>query len=177
MPSTSLQFHADPREVLDLAAEWSKADGLSVVLERFFPQRKAVRVVGGDFGAAIDELGRVDQVVFGLSELSVVDGVETALVNPDCMVLVVGSLSDKGLRESALGANSSNLAAIAAWRKILGRIRRQLLRGAVLVSWNDDGRYPKPNHRYTSGALALCSAGTAMLAFAGSNTYELGEEA
>ena len=177
MPSTSLQFHAEPRELLELAAEWSSAENLSVVLERFFPEQMAVAVLGGDFESAIEELGHVDQVVFGLDELSVVNGMETPKANADCLVLVVGKLNGGRLRESALGVNSPNASVVATWREIIGRIKKQLLRGAVLVSWNDGGRHPSPNHRYTSAALELCRTGTEMLAFAGSNSYELGEEA
>ena len=61
----------------------------------------------------------------------------------------------------------------AAWRKVIARAKKSMLKGALIVNPYGD-RFDDPKHAYTPGALDLYRAGTDMLGFAGAMRYELG---
>ena len=60
--SVRFQFHAEPQELVDLAARRAREHGLELVLEQFLPVGHAVAVGSDKVTAARDRLHRVDRV-------------------------------------------------------------------------------------------------------------------
>jgi hypothetical protein len=176
MAKTSLQFHGEPTELLEMAAKWARDHQLSMAVEQFWPDARVVPVPDGDL-AAIPESMRVDRVWLSVKPLDTYGPAdEFADRNPDPLVLTLGKLSPDGLEESMAGAVTDDDAIMRVWRKILRKTRSELHKGAAVVNRRTGNRGEYPHHAYTEGALRLARDGVKMLVFSGNaNEYEFYE--
>src|SRR5688572_6748840 len=112
MAKTNLQFHATADELVAWAAEWTGEHGLHVVAERIFPETRCVLVEGTDVTSAVEKLdGAWDRIWLSKEPLTIDVSVEPPFGGePECMVVSRGRMTEDGLRESALGAVSVDLA-------------------------------------------------------------------
>jgi hypothetical protein len=168
-----LQFHAEPGELMRFAEDWAVRDSLVVVIERFFPEYVAERVEAGGVIAGARRLGGVDRVALGTVALDAggSSAVEMMRRNPECLTLLVGRLTDAGLRESSITGYASDEASLRLWRRIVRRARSRMHRGASVYGVNTGALAGHPSHRHTPGAHALAERGVTMLALAGDNEY------
>jgi hypothetical protein len=174
MSNITLQFHADPDELLHtLLPAWIKGHSLSIATERFTPIYH-VELVNPALIPALPK-GGVDQVALcrGPINTAVRSSMEFLKANPDCLWVTLGRLDDEGLRESVLGAFASDQDGLKTWRHIRRRATASLRKGAEVVNPVSGARGEVPNHYYSDGALALAKRGVSMLAFGGWNRYEL----
>jgi hypothetical protein len=86
--------------------------------------------------------------------------------------MVPGGVTVDGLRESAIGAISTDPEALRTWRRIIKSAKLALLKGAWVVNPISGARTWQPSHHYTTGALGCSGAGMKMLAAAGWNQFE-----
>lgn len=174
MPKIQIQFHAEPREALTLAAKWAAKHDLTVVFERFFPQYETIAPTNGEAFGASEKLDRADRVSLcrGDPDLGVATAHEFVSQNPGCLFLSVGPRDDEGLRESALGGATDNPETLLTWRSVIRQAKSEMHKGAVVRSPNSASAEPVPSHLHTPGAHSLAEQGIKMLAAAGWNQFE-----
>jgi hypothetical protein len=168
----SLQFHADPDELLtELLPRWLSDKRVHVAVE--FANERPVRL---DALTTATGVG-ARRVLVGLTPFKALDGPDGEFLRANHGFLVVepGPLTEAGLRESVIGAITDQPEQRATWRSVLTRARRDLHKGAVLINAMG-ARFDEPSHLFSDGALALASQGVAMLAIGGGNRYELRAE-
>ena len=134
-----------------------------------------VRVEGGDLGVTTNRNRTPYRVFLRLDDF--VDVNEPwpvfAESNPDYFLVHPGRLDDGGLMESLIGCTTDNPRSITAWRTLIRRAKKDMLRGATFINAMGQ-RFNKPNHPYTKGALILQGEGVQMLSMSGTTRYELG---
>jgi hypothetical protein len=88
--------------------------------------------------------------------------------NPDVLILDIGRLSQRGLKESCLSARIPNgSSARRPWQKFVDALRAATSAGAVAVHPQTGGTSLRKTHRFTKSAKELESQGIAMLPTAG----------
>lgn len=172
--SVRLQFHAEPRELVALAARWARAHDLELVLEQFFPVAQAVPVGSDDLAAACRRLRRVDRVWMcpaGTSDSVGMVSDDHAAWKCDCLSLLVGRRDEAGVRESLLGGASESDSVLRVWRALIRQAKAEMHKGALVRNPDSGAQRQLPAHRHTVGAHQLVEHGVKMLAAAGWNEY------
>lgn len=151
---------------------------LQMGVERFFPDPAQAEVKNGDLSAARRGVGVIDRAVLSPSRLELDPKGTRDLVemNPGCLVVQLGKSTSDGLRESLVGANTTDEELLKLWKGLLRRLRRKLKRGATVVNTRTGDRADVAGHCYSDGALRLSEDGIRMLAIAGDNEFLLGTE-
>jgi hypothetical protein len=85
-------------------------------------------------------------------------------------------MTEEGLRESSIGVVATNQDALQTWRKIIKSAKSNLQKGAWVLNPVSGARQRDENHYFTAGALAASRDGVKMLAAAGWNQFELGDD-
>lgn len=173
MPSSSIQFHVDPVELLDLLKRWAGEEGLWCVTE---VEPRSERVF--DYG--FPESGtwrRARQFMLRTEPFISQDARRNDFIaaNSGCLIVAIGTLAENTLRETYMSAIIGREGPHARWRTAFGRARRELHRGAFLIN-SEVGRAWSPNHRYSDGAKRLATHGVELLAIAGEDRYEIAED-
>ena len=166
-----IQFHADPEEAVELALRLAREQGLTVVVESFFPRYRARKL--GDDGT----VRHADRVVLcsRVPDLSAATAHGFTTRNSDCLYLVIGPYGREGLRESMLGGVSDDDETWRRWKAMIGRARAGMHRGATARDPASGTSSPDPAHLHMRGAHALAEQGVAMLAIAGSTRFDFDE--
>ncbi len=177
MTKISLQFHADPAELIaDLLPGWLAGLELELAWEEFRPDYRVAAISIADLATL--EVERVSRVSASVHPLDT--GASTSLqflaANPGVLTVTPGRLSSDGLREAALGAVAEDEESVARWRTVQRRVRSSLQRGALVVNPVSGARKNIPNHLYSAGAAALAARGVPILAATGWNQYQLGSQ-
>ena len=173
MARVHIQFHADPSELFALTGEWARQAGYARVAEQFFPEYRAAKVK--DWSTQLADLTLVGLRRVALTpsspDLNVASEREFGIRNPDALYILVGALTDDGLRQSGLGGTTDDEAILKQWRAITRKAKALMHRGATVVNPDTGDTAPAPHHLHTPGAHALASDGLKMLALAGSNQF------
>ncbi len=122
-----------------------------------------------------DDLGTLTAVGSGLTRITLSQGQAPHGADPDLhgmFVIHAGTLTDEGLRESAMGAVHDDPEALNLWGGLIRRARAEAHVGASVVNPTTEARMHAPSHRHLPGAHDLASSGVVMLAAAGWNRYE-----
>ncbi|MEU4242366.1 ribonuclease E inhibitor RraB [Actinoplanes sp. NPDC026619] len=175
MTGVALQFHATNSEVVAMATEWVREFSLHAGLGTYFAEQ-AVAVQNGDFGKALAIVPAPDFLILGTQPLLLPKGADLYRLkgmNHDYFVVQLGQRSDTDLRETFMAGVGSDPQTIKLWRRLVGRARRSMHSGAVVIN-PVMGRLGRlPSHRFTDGALRLQESGVSMRPFAGGNLYRL----
>jgi hypothetical protein len=173
MPKVSLQFHADPDELLALTGVWAEEEGYVRTAEQFFPYRA---VVAGREAATASELGidRVDRIALTTEPpmLPSSNEAEDARFGGDALLVTFGKCTEDGLRQSALGGITDDRDVAQRWRSLVARSKKAMHKGAVLRNPLTGATKHGTQHLHTPGAHELARRGVKMLAAAGWNEYE-----
>ena len=173
MGTVSLQFHGTKAEVAAWVAAWARELGLSVAVERFFPDYVVQTVVpdrlegSGRFMEAVDRVS-LSRRGFDVDVTSLYDFLEK---NGDILTILVENAGSNGLRESMLSASSNDEETISLWRKLRGKAQKSMLKGADVVGPTGIVDAAPRSYRYTVGARELARQGTRLLAIAGDVEY------
>lgn len=177
MARISLQFHADPRElVIELLPRWWEDVPCQVAVEESPSSDIRISKSATEALARLKSDGVVPYRIFASLDPFVATGespIEFMRANEGFLVVEPGRFRDQELRESVLGSLASRPDSVKAWRGVVRKAKRDLLTGAVLINARGD-RFDDARHRFTPGALTLAARGVVMLAIAGEVSYELG---
>jgi hypothetical protein len=168
MTQVGLQFHAAPDELVSLAVEWADRNGLTAVIERFFPiWRIEPHSVDAQRGGA----ERIDRVALcrRTPDLGAEKAADFVIRNPDTLWVSIGTLDGGQLRESAIGGGTDDPATLNVWRSIVRNAKAGMHAGATIRNPFAQGELPY--HRHTTGAHELAAEGVRMLAVAGTGEY------
>jgi len=174
MPKVRLQFHASASELVELAERWAEECGCTLVVERFFPAYRADLadrtgpLVGDRPDRTVDRLALTDVP----PDLSATSAHDFAVKNPRALFLLVGLRSDEGLRESALGGMTEDIALAKIWRRVVRAAKTHMHRGATVSNPQTGAAARAPDHLHTPGAHTLAADGVRMLAIAGWNEFK-----
>jgi len=171
----ALTLHATRDELIEIAQGWSDALSLYVAVERFFPTYAAVSLpLAAPIGAAIAEQEPVRRLC--LRREPFFDGAinerQQTQWNPECLTIVLHSVSDDGLRATALTARSGDIDLLKEWAELVREKALTLHRGAYAIEPEHGGRQHVPDHFHTAGAHDLAATGVPMRAASGSAIYE-----
>ena len=172
MTRVQLQFHAEAREMIELAARWAETYRWHVAIEQCFPDYRVVVLDTYAANEAYERLDKVDRVAVRPSEFDLTaTGTHQFVVrNIDCLFLDVEWPAKNGLRESALGGATDDEELLRTWRRMIRAMQKPMHKGAVVRSWV--ATLALPAHLHTPGAHELAARGVRMLAAAGGNDYE-----
>lgn len=174
VPRVQIQFHADPREVVEFAIAAVRRDAFRVVVERFFPTYRAVELAGADLAAAANDLREVDRIALCRAEpdLSATTAHEFVRRNAECLFLSLEKPTDAGLRESTIAGASTDAETVGIWRAFVRLATSEMHEGASARDPRSGAESLLPKHLHTPGAHALAAQGAAMLAGGGWVEYE-----
>ncbi|GAA2205076.1 hypothetical protein GCM10009850_006950 [Nonomuraea monospora] len=163
MAKVSLQFHAEPGEMVELVRTWA-ADGLRVAGEKAGVEPiEDLRAVAG-----VNRL----HLVPGVADLEASSLEEFHRRHPEALTIHLGECSPEALRESFLGAVTDDEAVLALWRRLRRQAAAIMHKGAWATNPLSNARQHYRNHHYTDGALRLARQGARMLSGAGWVEYE-----
>lgn len=177
MAKISLQFHAEPDEIVEFARSW--AEGMQL------------QVAGKEIGAewvepiAAKDLRPDSPAVAGVNLLYLAPAAavleastseEFHRRSPGALTIHIGERSADALRESFLGAITEKDAELTLWRRIRRQAVDSMRKGAWVVNPLSNARHEYKYHYYTEGAMRLASHGVRMLAIAGWNEYEFSSQ-
>lgn len=172
MAETSIQFHADPAEAMEFATRWAVKHDLTVIVEQFFPEYRAMRTdspgaVNGDSSWRVDRLAlcRTD------ADLTARSAHEFVTRNHDCLFFSVGAHDGEGLRESSLAGSTDDDETLEIWKRLVQGARAEMHSGAKVRNPHTDASAPAPKHLHTERAHYLADKGVKMLAAAGWNEF------
>jgi hypothetical protein len=148
-------------------------NGWNVIVEQFFPTYRAVACESSELDAVTSEVDHVRRVSVGphKPKLNVTREVELIDANPDRLWMLVGKLSDEGLREAFITGGTDDSELLTTWRALLRRANSEMHAGARVRGVTGETT-AAPRHRHTIGAHRLAESGVTMLAIAGSVRYE-----
>jgi hypothetical protein len=167
------QFHATDSEMLEWAGRWATDNDWNVVVERFFPKYRAVACPPEELQAVTRSVGDIRRVSVGPRKpmLGIATAHELVAANPERLWMLMGALTDEGLREASVSGGSKDAPTLRAWRGLLRRASAEMHAGARLHGPTGESA-TAPSHRHTIGAHRLAESGVTMLALAGSVRYE-----
>ena len=168
MTGVVLQFHADPEELFEeLLPEWLQGHAYWALPE--YGRSLSFDVEGL---RSPDESRAPDRVFLRLEPFEeVVGGADAVLAaNPGGLGVDVGVLRDGELTESVIGTTTGDREALAVWRSVVRRARRDLLSGGTWTGPSGDTD-AAPSRRYSRGALELHRRGTRLVNFPGGSTF------
>lgn len=94
-------------------------------------------------------------------------------LNPGVISIDIGSLTERGLQESALSFGSDDKEKIAIANKIASKLKKITKAGVVAVNPISGAAAAVRSHRYTEGAKAMYDGGVKILPVAGHCVYKL----
>ena len=173
MRQVQRQFHATDSEMLEWTVEWATDNAWNVVVERFFPSYRAVACPPAELHAVVRGVGGVRRVSVGPREpmLGVATAHKLVGANPDRLWMLLGALSDEGLREASVSGGTEHDQTLRTWRRLLRSANAEMHAGAHVHGPTGESA-AVPSHRHTIGAHRLAESGVTMLAIAGSVRYE-----
>jgi hypothetical protein len=169
----SIQFHALPGEHVGLLAGaladttlWVSEHRIDAPAFRHLDRRDGTPSLAG-----------TRSLIFTLREPDL--GASTmhqfAGLNPDALVLEIGTLSETGLGESHLWSNSLDPSIIRRWRDVAKPLRAALFAGSVAFNPVTGKSGPMKWHRFTRKAQEAHHGGLVLRPVAGSSVIILPE--
>jgi hypothetical protein len=175
MPSVQIQFHADPEEAVSLALQLARRNGLTAVLERFFPEYEAVVVGEGDDEASkrLGQSGQIRRVALCRTDPdpAATSAQDFVARNTGCMYLSIGRRLEDAMRESALDGVTDDHDTLRLWRRVVRQAKSEMHKGATIRNPFTGDEARSASHLHTPGAHALAANGVRMLAAAGATEF------
>jgi len=172
MTDISIQFHALPSEINDLASDLICDPNLFMTEVIKSPTQF---VLWPPQDRELKESDNRRALIFTLDKptLSASSLYQIRMLNPDALVLEIGELSPRGLSESWLSARTDNKIAVQRWQRAAKALKAATLTGAEAVNPNNGASAPMRGHRFTKAAQKSFAEGLAMLPAAGNSIVRL----
>jgi hypothetical protein len=174
MPSISIQFHALPNELATFVQQFVSEMGLYAVAITF-PPFAARQAAAADVTSLIVE-GPCLRLVFTERPpyLPIVSETEFWEKNPGSLDLLIGRMTPKGLKQSALGCGTAAPPISPTWKKIARKLRAATKAGTISINPDTGATGRVKSFRYTLGAKALSDQGVPILPLGGGTLMKLG---
>ncbi len=174
-----MQFHALPSEIAQIIQAAIADLGLNIVIQGGVPftakeisldqmECEISKICNDRFLFSVYLL--LNKPIFGASS-----GLKFIDANPRGIFINIGSLTDLGLKQSALSVLDGYPEEYEIAKKIGKHLRRVTTPGVTAINSEKNIMRFNKNHRYTAGAKALEKEGVAMLPVAGGGKLVLGE--
>ena len=174
MVQTSFQFHAECSELVhSLLPVWLARSDYCVAVFKTSEAGSRLIETGG---MELLKKSGVSQLLFRSDPFDVSrrdNYLDFLRGNTGFLSVRPARVRDGSLRESLMAAVAADAHALAPWRAVIRRARRDLLKGALVIGPTGI-KVEEPHDRYSPGALELANSGVAMLAVAGGIRFELG---
>ncbi len=178
MTSMVVQFHATPEEILEFIKSVTLDLRLTLTLVRFKPfflkeleSREIQRL--NDLSSA--DLG----VSYLLSQqplnLEANSKNMTLELNPGCVIVEVGKMTEFALHESCLSFVSEDHEEIGTAKKVTSRLKKITRAGVDVVNSESGATGRIRSHRYSEGARIKCKEGLKLIPLSGSNYIRIPE--
>ncbi|MEZ6056391.1 MAG: hypothetical protein R3C01_06770 [Planctomycetaceae bacterium] len=170
MPDISIQLYAQPNELLSFAANVISEFKLHVVAMRY-PPFDAVEIERGQFEEVFRKSSSFREIAFTVSSpmLPVKGRMEFIDKNPDQLSLQIGRQTNNGLEPSSMSGRTDNQNALAVWKKIANKLKKQTMQGITAINRETGISAYNKSTRYTKIAKLLETDGVAMLPLQGPN--------
>ena len=169
MSRSTIQFHAAPAELRELAERIAEAVGGPVLCTEF-PPEKTFPVPRSGIAKAFDNEKYLDfKFVVGGT-----DATETSWEPDDVIHFGVERPAKNQLRQSSVGIISDKPAVLKAWKLVNGHVRKMTTAGVKVTNPDTKASTIAKGFRYTAGAKELADKGMTMMPSAGGNiiTFE-----
>jgi hypothetical protein len=93
--------------------------------------------------------------------------------NPSVLMIEVGRLTQAGLCESSLAANTDDIKILREWKKVAAELRKITQTGAEVVTPSTGDRRLSKSHRFSYGAQVAHMNGVQILPLAGCTRFYL----
>jgi len=173
MPTISMQFHAEPNELMPLLVEGLAQATLLVALR---DSPFSISEIHDEVEAARAlQDSSVSEVIMltGRPDIQGVTSDDDLLRrHPGSLLLEIGRVRPQGLRESWLACKDASVADHARWRKVGNALRRITIAGCQARDPVSGATSQMRNHRHTAGARSLAAKGVPILPAAGAARLE-----
>lgn len=175
MAKTNFQFHACRAETANFILDCSQKFNLTIVLIDLFPIFKYRVGTCKDF--AVEDILNSREVMLmkKAPAIGVTHYLQFMQSNDDFMNILLGDENEQILSESVISA-VGNKEALVLWKKIIGQLKKTMLRGAWVYSADGKSKNYYCNHRYTELAKRKYEQGCKICPVAGNTKYELKSE-
>lgn len=170
MRQTNLQFHARRNEIINFIRKIVNENNLKAFGITLFPEYEAKEIFLSD--KEMYEYYNEIVVCKSWIEISNEEQYNEYLNEKrGDLIISLGEDDETELGESSMGALSNDNIDVF-WKKVITQFKKELLKGAYVVSPNGCGRY-YPNHWYTKGAKDAYEKGIIIKQGPGWNRYLL----
>lgn len=170
---TNLQFHAMPEDIYKFIKKLLQEKCYSVCGVILFPDFVAKSI---EDELTIDDFTKYDMVVISTQEIQYADNYRDFMrCQNNNLGVTIGHEVDNKLKESIMWVFAEHEIA-QAWKTIIGRFKRNLLKGAWVVNPISGEKDYYKNHRYIINAKKAYEKGMEICPIAGWNKYELIDE-
>lgn len=176
MKSIAIQFHATTEELLEYVVSVSVEHGLVITMMVLKPFSLTTLDSEPSLGEITDKLQQGDlRLVLNTENPNndVISPNKFLDANPGSILIDVGTLSDSGLKESALSFMSDQKDKVLIAGKLASKLKKLTKAGAIAVNPVTGAEANIRSHRYTNGAKLMFNEGVKILPIAGNSLYKL----
>lgn len=173
MSKINFQFHATPEDIYKFIKNLLHDKRYTACGVILFPEF-AAKSITDEF--TIDDFTKCDMVVISTQEIRYSDNYRDFMrCRDNNLGITIGHQADNKLNESAMWVFAEHEIA-QVWKTIIGRFKRNLLKGAWVVNPISGAKGYYKNIRYTINAKKAYEKGMKICPAAGWNIYELIDE-
>ncbi len=176
MKSITIQFHATVEELIEFVNLTATKIGLSVTLitrKPFSLKNMQREIILNDLIPKLDRFNVQIALTIGEANLTASSASKFLDLNPGCVEIEVGFLSDLGLYESGFLFTSDDIDKIVIANKITAQLKNATKAGVIAVNPASGATAKMRSFRYTKGAKALFDQGVKILPIAGNSILQL----
>lgn len=177
MAKINLQFHATQDEIIEVIKNSVTEYGLFLVSSQLFPEFTCELINIEEFDEKVSIL-KNSRMIFLYNykpDTSIKNYMNFLETNKEFLLFDISNQDKNTLRESSIGTITYDTETLKIWKNIIGKFKRNLIKGAWIV-WHMTGtkRYEK-NHYYTISAKRAFEDGIKIVPFSGQYEYMLND--
>jgi len=169
MNFTSVQFHANPQELVGIVSQIAAEFGVFYLCGN----SKTKKLIEAQF-ITLDECEEYPNLVVIFEQdysCKIKNFDDLQMLQNDGVYIEVGDLSDAGLKESIISFSKEKVKFERVDpKKIISKFKKFTKTGAIVFNIKTGAEGVSRTHRYTEGAKALYDAGVAIIPFGGGKT-------
>lgn len=169
MTKINLQFHATQNEMVEVIKNTVFEHDLFLVSSQLFPEFTCELIGNEEFDGKVNII-KNSKMIFLYNykpDISIKDYMKFLENNKEFLLFEICNQNEDALWEFSISTMTNNLGTTLIWKKIIGKFKRSLLRGAwIIFTATGKKRYEK-NHYYTLSAKKAFNEGIKIIPFTG----------